>query len=246
MNCQLKSSSVFIKSTENPLKRSYQSSGLDDGDFENVDPALVLSPSKKVKYGLDDISRLKSPYSVFKTTKYTTTLRVKYPLHSIRRKATWINPLPFTNVSAQRTSQPSGFDAFVSGAVTSSLLNVETKPLHVGNDTVPAGWKFDIHEDTKDEETGNLLIHSATTLDISDDEARTNVKADRGKENVPPRDGSCAVVPMSIATSTGRKIRRTDRTRTPLGDLDITEFSENVVIWTLISLFRRRWEKIIW
>ncbi|MCJ1423687.1 hypothetical protein MMC29_001571 [Sticta canariensis] len=216
---------VLIQPTVgNSLKRSYQLSGLDDGDFEDIDPALILPSSKKVKYEFDDISQLKSPYPVFKTTKNTTILRAKHPLPSIRRKATWINPLPFSNVSAQRASQPFTLDAFASGAVTSSLLNVDSKPLHMRDDTVPTGWKFDIHEDTKVEEIENLLIHSATTLDISVGKVRTNAKVDRGKENVPPMDGICTVNPMSVAASTGRKNAITDRTRTPLGNLDIAEF----------------------
>lgn len=71
---------------------------------------------------------------------------------------------------------------------------------------------------------GNLLIHSATTLDLSDDKAGITAKADREKENVPPTDGICAVDPISTAASTGRKNCMTNRTRPPLGNLDIAEF----------------------
>ena len=97
----------------------------------------------------------------------------------IRQKAIWINPPHFSNVSALRASQPSLLDALLSDAITSSLSNVDSKPLRMRDDTVPTGWKFNIHEDTKNKETGNLLIHSATTFDMSDDKAGINAKADR-------------------------------------------------------------------
>lgn len=143
---------------------------------------------------------------------------------SIRRKATWIKPPHFSKVSVQGASPPSLLDAPLSGAVTSSLPNVEIKPPHMLDDTVPTGWKFDIHEDTKDEEIGNLVIHSATTRDISSDTAGINAKADRGKENILPTDGIYAVDPKNNPASTGRNNRMTNRRRTPLGDLDIAEF----------------------
>lgn len=265
MNCELRSSSVLIQPTVGiPLKRPYQSSGLDDKDFENIDPALVLPSSKRVKYGFDHITQLHSPYSVLTATQNTTTLRKKYPLPSTRRiaqvhnpapisttpvskhaevvrvstsrlprkrsghlsvhqKTTWINPPYFSNVSAQGVSQPSLLDVFLSDAVTSSLSNLNIKPLHMRDITIPAAW-FNIHEDTKDEEMGNLLIHSATTLDISDDKAGINAKANRGMEDVLSTDSICAVYAMSTAASSGRKNLVTDRTRTSLGNLDIAEF----------------------
>ncbi|MCJ1428183.1 hypothetical protein MMC29_006091 [Sticta canariensis] len=224
----------------NSLKRSYQSSGLDDKDFESIDPAVVLPSSKRVKYGLDNITQLNSPYSVLAATHSITTLCKKYPLSAnrriaqvlnptqisttpvskraevvrvstgrlpkersshlfIRRKATGINPPRFSNVSTQGVSQPSLVDAPLSDAPN-------------------------IHEDTKDEEMGNMLVHSATTWDISDDKTGINAKANQGKENVLSTDGICAVDPMSTAASTGRKKRMTDRTRTPLGNVDAAEY----------------------
>lgn len=149
------------------LKRSYQSSGLDDGNFKKVDPALVLPPSKRAKYEFDDVTQLKSPYSVLTATRDTATLRTKYPLLSthriaqvlngpaqtsttpvsihaevvqvstahlpkkrsghlfIRRTATWINPLHFSNINARGASKSSLLDAPFSDTLISSLANVE-------------------------------------------------------------------------------------------------------------------------
>ena len=89
---------------ENPLKRSYQSSGLDDKDFEKIDPALVLPSPKRVKYGLDNITQLNSPYSVL-TTPQNTTLRKKYPLPSTRRIAPDLNPAQISTTAVSKHAE---------------------------------------------------------------------------------------------------------------------------------------------
>lgn len=60
----------------------------------------------------------------------------------------------------------------------------------------------------------NLLVHSANSLDISDNEGRLEAKLDRGKENVPPADAFAALVVK----------RATDGPRAPLRNLDVAEF----------------------
>ena len=84
---------------------------------------------------------------------------------------------------------------------------------------------FDIREDSDDELMHNLMEHSTCTLDISDDESRTNGKEDKGKENIPPFDhGPATVAPITTSVPASRKNLMTDEPRTPLGDLDASEF----------------------
>ena len=83
---------------------------------------------------------------------------------------------------------------------------------------------FRIHEDTADEEMGNLLTHSANALDISGDETQIAAKMDRGKENVPPTDDSHAVAPVKTAIRAPRMAIRRTKPRTPLGSLNLADF----------------------
>jgi len=85
---------------------------------------------------------------------------------------------------------------------------------------------FDIHEDTIDEELGNLMQFSTQTLDISDDESRLAAKDDRGKENIPPADFTSMTNVQTVGANrpVSRKDMMTDEPRTPLGDLDASEF----------------------
>ena len=87
------------------------------------------------------------------------------------------------------------------------------------DDTVPTGWKFNVYEDTKNEEMENLLIHSATTLDISEARAVIFANANQEKENVSKMDDTG----RKPHKDKGRKPHKTDRTRTPLGNLDVAE-----------------------
>ena len=93
-------------------------------------------------------------------------------------------------------------------------------------ESIPKGWMFDIHEDTADEELGNLMQHSTRTLDISDDESRRAAKDDRGKENIPPGlEHTNSVSPPAIGVAAiSRKDAMTEEIRSPLGDLDAKEF----------------------
>lgn len=83
------------------------------------------------------------------------------------------------------------------------------------------GWNFIIHEDSETEEAGNMLIHSATTLNIANDKAEADSNTNRGKENVL---GICAGDPLGTAGSAECQKHKTNRIRTPLGNLDVAEF----------------------
>ena len=123
---------------------------------------------------------------------------------------------------------PFSIDAALSGTVSS----YKAEPAQASNvptleESIPNGWMFDIHEDTPEEETGNVMSFSFQTVDISDDENRRASNDDRGKENIPPTDYpslGAAAQPVTTARPVSRRDMMTDEPRTPLGDLDAADF----------------------
>ena len=95
-----------------------------------------------------------------------------------------------------------------------------TSMVAVPEEDMPRSWMFDIHEDTPDEELGNMMEFSTQTLDISDDESKAREQEDRGKETVPPAEMAANIRPAPAP----RKELMTDEPRTPLGDLDAKEY----------------------
>ncbi|KAJ5146462.1 uncharacterized protein N7515_001026 [Penicillium bovifimosum] len=90
----------------------------------------------------------------------------------------------------------------------------------------PASWCFDIHVDTEQEEMTNLMQHSTTVLDISDDEGKTDVSS-RGKENIPPHELGIEI-PHSSSSATAvpapRKADVMEESRSPLGELRAADY----------------------
>ena len=123
---------------------------------------------------------------------------------------------------------PFSIDAALSGTVPSYKREpVQAITVPTLEESVPNGWMFDIHEDTPEEETGNVMSFSFQTVDISDDESRRASNHDRGKENIPPTDYLSSVVAtqqVTTARSASRQAMMTDEPRTPLGDLDAADF----------------------
>lgn len=88
-------------------------------------------------------------------------------------------------------------------------------------------WFFDIHVDTEQEEMTNLMQHSTTTLDISDDEGKDKTDG-RGKENIPPHELGI-VIPQpqqvtAIDSMETRKNMMTEDVRSPLGELATSDY----------------------
>ena len=145
-----------------------------------------------------------------------------------------ISASPFTRVDppsfGQSSSLPFSIDAALSGTIPSytPLSTKSATPaaptLAVDVSSMPRSWQFEIHEDTPDEELGNMMEFSTQTLDISDDESKVLERADKGKENIPPElIGAPALATAHISRIT-RKDLMTDEARTPLGDLDASEY----------------------
>ena len=93
-------------------------------------------------------------------------------------------------------------------------------------DGMPKGWMFDIHTDGQQEEASNLMEHSTCTLDISDDEtSKTKMFDEENKENIAPDSGINAPVSNAVAAiHTSRKHMMTDEPRSPLGDLEASDY----------------------
>ncbi len=125
---------------------------------------------------------------------------------------TRVNP-PSSSASDYSNGLPFSIDAALAGTVP----KYKSKPTH------GKGWHFDIHEDTEEDTLGNLLQHSAYTLDISDDESHSSKGDKDNKENIPPTDGLAAVASATQISATRRDMM-TDETREPLGDLDAKDF----------------------
>jgi hypothetical protein len=91
----------------------------------------------------------------------------------------------------------------------------------------PASWSFDIHVDTEQEEMTNLMQHSTTVLDISDDEGKAGTDS-RGKENIPPHELGIEIptARMSASTTATATTARTEsmEERAPLSELNAADY----------------------
>lgn len=131
-------------------------------------------------------------------------------------------PLTFELNSNGSSGLPFSIDAALSGTVRSYVPNLATLEASTLDEKIPRSWLFDIHEDTPEEELGNLVQFSTQTLDISDDEGKAQDHDHRGKENVPPSEvlasGNNHVALIS------RKDLMTEETRAPLSELNSLDF----------------------
>lgn len=73
----------------------------------------------------------------------------------------------------------------------------------------------------------NLMQHSTTVLDISDDEGKSDTST-RGKENIPPHELGIELPRARESTATipaaARKSPKIDEPRAPLGELNAAEY----------------------
>ena len=142
-----------------------------------------------------------------------------------------VSSSPFTRVDPPSFGGSNGLPFSIDAALSGTVASYKPEPVQNAavstlEESVPNGWMFDIHEDTVDEELGNLMQFSTQTLDISDDESRLAAKDERGKENIPPVDFPSLTNVQTVGANrpVSRKDMMTDEPRTPLGDLDASEF----------------------
>ena len=140
-----------------------------------------------------------------------------------RRRMT-TNPFTRVNPPSSTVKSTNGLPFSIDAALAGTV------PKYKPKSTYGKGWHFDIHEDTPDEEafnetvhTDNIMVHTTTNLDISDDESSLSKGDKDNKENIPPIDGPAAVASATHVIATRRDVM-TDETRAPLGDLDAKDF----------------------
>ena len=134
-----------------------------------------------------------------------------------RRRMT-TNSFTRVNPPSSTVESTNGLPFSIDAALAGTVSKYKPKSTH------GKGWHFDIHEDTKDEEVSNMMVHDTTTLDISDDDSSSSKGGDKdNKENIPPIDGPAAVASVTHVAATRRDLM-TDETRAPLGDLDAKDF----------------------
>ncbi|KAL8785892.1 MAG: hypothetical protein Q9195_008437 [Heterodermia aff. obscurata] len=149
-----------------------------------------------------------------------------------------VSASPFTRVdppafgsSKTGGGLPFSIDAALAATVASNKLRKPARTKEPIAETVlngmPKGWMFDILTDSKDDEASNLMEHSTSTLDISDDEtSKSKMFNEENKENIPPQEaGMNAPVSRAVAgMHASRKHMMTDEPRAPLGDLEASDY----------------------
>ncbi|KAJ5563025.1 hypothetical protein N7461_001786 [Penicillium sp. DV-2018c] len=222
------------------VKSSMKSSIYIDNS-ENVNPAL----STKRKRSLEDEDKTCKPVKTSRialsTRSTNTSPRLSTPLKTSTTtpksapilKPAGRSPPPKSSKSATRhrlIAKPRADQNNKRGVARpfslASVLSQSKTPKPAPK--IPASWCFDIHVDTEQEEMTNLMQHSTTVLDISDDEGKAGVYT-RGKENIPPQESGIELPTSSLsatatATPTSRKADMMEESRAPLGELRAADY----------------------
>lgn len=126
---------------------------------------LSLQPSKRERYGLNNVVQSKPPRFILKSVIAATTRQI-HPLPTPRR---FLQPTKPAHPSI--TPRPAHAQAAraATGRLPGKLTGVRASRQKMTRTHLAC--EFAIHEDTADEEMGNLLTH---WLDISDSESQRN------------------------------------------------------------------------
>lgn len=248
-----------------PTKRSYAMSTLSD-DSENVDPVQSLSTSKKNKIELfstpvkslsslspskQDLPTFAEPRQLggrFELSPSKTPLSAPAGRSPKRRTIGLAKSrrsfMPYTRVDPPFASRSASSLPFSLDAALNSTLGATPMP----SKAVPSKWKFEIYEDTSEEEAATLMEHSTLTLDLSsDDEGTKEKRMDRGKENTPPEGydaptaASANAAPSTSQITAPARVNKLDIVRrkmdtdqmddgqrTPLSDVSVDVLSQDV------------------
>lgn len=117
-------------------------------------------------------------------------------------------------------------DAALSGTAPSRphpTRKVKPEDFCTLEESKPKGWVFDVYEESETMQLETVVFNSASHLDISDDESAAKMKADIGKENIPPPNDFLSASVLEVPSSASRN-HILDEPRTPLGDLEASQF----------------------
>ncbi|KAJ5775119.1 uncharacterized protein N7511_000130 [Penicillium nucicola] len=208
-------------------------------DSENIDPSKI---SSKRKRSGDDEEPTASKPKTSRIALSTVSPRLSTPLRTTQslstpKSAPILNPAgrsppPKSSKLGRRSaiskprSASSGKRAVARPFSLASALQASSSPKPAPK--APNSWFFDIHVDSEQDEMTNLMQHSTTVLDISDDEGKAVHNDSRGKENIPPAElgnelPSAPVTTTAVAAS-ARKESKMEEDRAPLGELDAADF----------------------
>lgn len=223
-------------------------------DSENVDPNLLDSYGKRKRSAFDDDVSLSKPsrYSTYvvPAPKPRVTATAITPKVDTLQKPT---STPFSAPAAAGRSPTKGkrmgllqprkrfapptfgtkpASLSITAALNGTLAHKKTKRARTIEESKPNSWFFDIFEESEEQQDYKMnewtMTQSAIILDISDDESKAKEKSDKGKENIDPNELSSAPLTRSSVTATvaraSRKEAMLDEPRTPLGDLNASEF----------------------
>lgn len=123
----------------------------------------------------------------------------------------------------------------ITAALNGTLAHKKAKKHRTIEETKPKSWFFDIFEESDEQQNYRMnewtMTQSANILDISDDESKAREESDKGKENIDPNEIYTAPTTRSTINSrdvavpkTSRKDAMLDEPRSPLGDLNPSEF----------------------
>lgn len=217
-----------------------------DTDSENINPAS-FSTKRKRTFEDDEDKSASKPIKTSRmalSTRINISPRLSTPSSKISSittpksapilKPAGRSPPPKSSKSATRRSliaKPRSEQYTKRGVARpfslASVLAQSTTPKPAPAPKAPASWSFDIHVDTEQEEMTNLMQHSTTVLDISDDEGKSDV-CPRGKENIPPHELGIelprALQSTASIPAAARKAPKMDESRAPLGELNAAEY----------------------
>ncbi|CAG8886062.1 unnamed protein product [Penicillium nalgiovense] len=216
-------------STKSTPMKSMKSSIFIDADSKNINPASFSTKRKRTSEDDED----KSASKPVKTSRMALSTRINVsPVRSTPPSKVSIttpksapilkpagrSPPPKSSKSATRRSliaKPRSEQYSKRGVARpfslASALAKSTTPKPAPPPKAPASWCFDIHVDTEQEENTNLMQHSTTVLDISDDEGKSD-PCPRGKENIPLTNWALKSPALM------------EETRAPLGELNAAEY----------------------
>ncbi|KAJ5451628.1 hypothetical protein N7491_000810 [Penicillium cf. griseofulvum] len=228
--------SKLNRQNQNVSMKSTMKSSIFIDDSENINPVSLSTKRKRSFEDEDSASKpIKTSRVALSTRINISPISITTPKSAPILKPAGRSPPPKSSKSATRRSliaKPRSEQYSKRGIARpfslASVLAQSKTPKPAPAPKTPASWCFDIHVDTEQEEMTNLMQHSTTVLDISDDEGKSDPPCIRGKENIPPHELGIELPSARQSTTTvpaaARKSPKTDEPRSPLGELNAAEY----------------------
>lgn len=238
---------AITPSSTSSLKRRAASPELSDS--ENIDPSYFDSSKRKRAAIEDDVSLSKPRFTTKIVPSSVSSTKLATPMFTAAQKTTTPYSAPAAagrsptklsrkldrSVPRRRFLPPSvgaSPSLSISAALRGTLGNKRPKRKIASlEQSKPKSWFFEIYEESEAQQDYNVkewgMTQSSANLDISDSEGEGLAKGeDKGKENVDPT----GAVPEPVVRSNSPVVEQDENamlaegSRTPLGDLDVSEY----------------------